>query len=737
MKLFGSSRSTHPASIDWSSLLSLLEDDDRRAAIEQRYPGERRESFLGALRRIADEGNRAKLAANQNNHQRVEDLSAVVRSAGRQLQTAEQLVNWPTVAVAGMLNSGKTSLVATFLSELGRRRTLRGNSNHEGTHRFILWLPSQWEKDSELYSLLMQRIGDAIGQPPEMLSNDVDEAHAQYNNRDGQANLLTVPLVGTDPMLDEVGIGLLDCPDIVSDEAFGLGSPEQRKEVLGKAATLCSAFLVVSSAESSRDATLGDLLRVASDLMPGIPRMLAVNKVRPRQTPDQVFETFEPLARTHGIDTIYAAYDFEIPASRPYIPATEDVIAKAIDPESDSLPVFFSLRAATDENPPVAIDNDRLMQALPKRLDRGVLFESFRYSLENNLQRSVWEQGFNAIDQDADRSVKHTAMAQRCLLGATLDFFAHREIGVEIAELRLHQSERIIRQLSESFAITAPWYARWGVRMNAKLRGMFGGASSLLRSLTPSAIAQRTADDLKGKFRSGDSGAILTPARLVQAIERHGGSSKLRHWPPISKRDNYDESTDQATDGPEGDREVKATEQWDEAAEAAILRFERDDFTSLDPRRLDEAVRQMWNEIPRGKKLLVGLTPLGALLATFGGVLAIPLDFGTTLIASASMSELFIAGGLTAFATAWAGKQNTRNVEQQAARQQVADFQAVLCDTFGIARVDSAPTIEVGGKKETLPKPKIIAREANGPSLTLYHIREDFKKDLQKLLPRN
>jgi hypothetical protein len=715
MKFFGSSRSAHQASIDWSALLSLMEDDDRRAAVEQAYPRQRRESFLGALRRIAVKTMPGELAGPPDP---ADDLCNIVRSAGRQLQTAEQLVNWPTVAVAGMLNSGKTSLVATFLSENGRRRTLRGNANDEGTHRFVLWLPSQWEQDRELYSLLIQRIGDAIGHPPEMLSDDPEEAHQQYNNRLGQADLLSVPLVGTDSMLDEVGIGLLDCPDIVSDEAFGLGSPQQRRQVLGKAATLCSAFLVVSSAESARDAALGDLLRVASDLMPGIPRMLAVNKIRPRQTPDQVFETFDPLARTHGIDTIYAAYDFEIPGSRPYIPAPDEVVAHAMNPESDSLPVFFSLHAGADENPPASIAEDRLLQALPKRLDRGVLFESFRYSLESNLRRSVWDQGYTAIDQDADRSAKQTAMAQRCLLGATLDFFAHREIGVEISELRLHQSERIIRQLSESFAITAPWYARWGVRLNAKLRGMFGGASSLLRNLTPSAIAQRTAEDLKGRFKSGDSGAILTPPRLVQAIERHGGAGKLTHWPAISEKSDD-------------------TGDWNEAAEAAILRFERDDFTSLDPRRLDEAVRQMWDEIPRGKKLLVGLTPLGALLATFGGVLAIPLDFGTTLIASASMTELFIAGGLTAFATAWAGKQNTRNVEQQAARQQVADFQAVLCDTFGVARAEKPATIEVAGKKEVLPKPKIIVRQASGPTLNLYDVREEFKQELQKLLPRS
>ena len=133
-------------------------------------------------------------------------------------------------------------------------------------------------------------------------------------------NLPCRSLGGDRPGLDEAGIGLLDCPDIVSDEAFGLGSPQARRELLGKAATLCSAFIVVTSAESSRDTTLGDLLRIAADLMPGIPRLLAVNKIRPRQTPDQVYETFQPLARNHGIETIYAAYDFDVPASRPFIP---------------------------------------------------------------------------------------------------------------------------------------------------------------------------------------------------------------------------------------------------------------------------------------------------------------------------------------------------------------------------------------------------------------------------------
>lgn len=696
--MFGSQR-TKDESIDWPSLRALLEDDDRRAATAIMFPNESRESFLNAARRLDA------------------DVSEQVVSSGRQLHTAAQLVDWPTVAVAGMLNAGKTSLVATFLSEAGQARTLRGANNDQGTHRFVLWLPSGWRENTELWELLMDRIADAVGSPPEMLAEDPGAAHDQYNNRGGDEVSLAIPLVGTDPNLDSAGIGLLDCPDIVSDEAFGLGSPEERRALLGRAATLCSAFLVVSSAESSRDGTLGDLLRIAADLMPGVPRMLAVNKIRARQTPDQVLDTFGPLARSHGIETIYAAYDFDVPSSRPFIPAPDEVVARALEPDSDPLPVFFSIAEDTDDNPPAAIPDDRLLKALPSRLDRGLLFEKFRVALQEGVRSSIWESAFPLISNDADAAIETTKKAQHCLLEAAMEFFAHREAG-EVKELRLHQSERIVRQLSESFAVTAPWYARWGVRLNAKVRQVFGGAGDFIRQLTPSAIAQRTAGEIKDKFRRGEYGGLMTPERLTQAIDRHGGNLSLKHWSEVSIEEDLS--------------------RWHEAAEAAILRFERDDFTSLDPRRLDEAVRQMWSEVPTHKKLAAGLTPLAALLATFGGVLMIPVDFGAThFIASASIPELFAAAGLTTLSTLWAGGQNTRNVGQQAARQQLADFHAVLCDVYGVHRCDEAPLIRVAGVTEKLVLSKIAKREPYGPSLPLYQVRDEFRQELQRLLPRN
>ena len=695
--MFGTRRAKEQESIDWPSLHALLEDDDRRAATEIRYPDTRRESFLSALRRLG-----------------LSDRSDQVLAAGRQLHTAAKLVDWPTVAVAGMLNSGKTSLVATFLSDHGRARTLRGANNDQGTHRFVLWLPEGWKENAELWGLLMTRITDAIGEAPEMLASDPAEAHAQYNNRSGNEDSLAVPLVATDPNLDSVGIGLLDCPDIVSDEAFGLGSPELRRELLGRAATLCSAFLVVSSAESSRDATLGDLMRIASDLMPGVPRMLAVNKIRSRQTPDQVHETFGPLARSHGIETMYAAYDFEVPSSRPFIPI--DKTNGPPDPE-DLLPVFFSVSENPDDNPPASIEDERFLSALPGRLDRGVLFEKFQVALQESLRATVWENAMRGLETQADESTEITRKAQTCLLRCALEFFAHREAG-EVTELRLHQSERIVRQLTESFARTAPWYARMGVRLNTRLRRFFGGASDFVKQLTPSSIARRTAQEVRDKFRRGDIGGLITPESLVQALDRSGCEIDLVHWNGVSLQEDR--------------------QRWLDTAEQAILRFERDDFTGLDPDQLDEATRQMWTEVPTHKKLAAGLTPLAALLAAFGGVLMLPIDFGsTTAFMSASIPELLAAAGLTTLSTMWAGDQSSRNVGHQAARQQLADFHAVLCDTFGVARPLDSPTIRLATTTETLADPKISQLPTDGLTLPLYHMRDEFRHELQSQLPRN
>ncbi len=537
----------------------------------------------------------------------------------------------------------------------------------------------------------------------------------------------------------------------------------RRKELLGRAATLCSAFLIVTDAASSRDTTLADLTRIASDLMPGVPRMLAVNKVRPRQSPDQIFETFSPLCKNNGVSTIYAAYDYDVPASRPFIPPLDESsqdarVAPALesvgsgkggDPArngAEPLPVFFEVSENPDDNPPAPIEEDRFLLSLPQKLDRGVLFSQLHRALRINLEKIVWDRGLESIRENAEASFAKTQQCQRVLLDASLEFFANRKMGGEVVELRMHQSERILRQLSESFAATAPWYARWGVRLNATIRNFVGGAGDLLRSLTPSALSQRAADDIKGRFRSGEYGGLINPDSLLAEIGRQGGTVVLSHYRDQSdNEEGRGRRTSDVDQLPEATAALNRTDETvrdDDALllapiERAVTRFEQDDFTTLDPRRLDDAIRQMWTEIPMHKKLAHGLTPLATILAAFGAALMVPIDFGHSFVLAASIPELLAAAGLGALAAMWAGNQGAREVGQQAARQQLADFLAVLCDEIGIARPDPPMKVRVAGNAVTLPPSRISRSETSGPSMPVYRVRDEFISEISKLLPRS
>jgi GTP1/Obg family GTP-binding protein len=121
----GKSNGVRSVDVDWRKLTGLLEATDQRAAVKQSFPDVGQESFMSALRRIDP------------------PTASEVMTAGNAWQGATELVSYPVIAIAGMLNSGKTSLVSTFLSPQGRTRTLRGVGNAQGTHRFVLWLPQR------------------------------------------------------------------------------------------------------------------------------------------------------------------------------------------------------------------------------------------------------------------------------------------------------------------------------------------------------------------------------------------------------------------------------------------------------------------------------------------------------------------------------------------------------------------------------------------------------------------
>src|SRR5690606_5247967 len=138
------------------------------------------------------------------------------------------------------------------------------------------------------------------------------------------------------------------------------------------------------------------------------------NKVRPReQTPEQVYNTFAPLAERFQIETIYAAYDFDIQSSKPYIPRQlHNSVGLKIGAQ-EGLPIFFSLSKKASENPPEEIPADRLLSSLPERLDRGRLFDRFRTALETNLRVAVWDRGRKTIQDNIATQDQQSQSARR------------------------------------------------------------------------------------------------------------------------------------------------------------------------------------------------------------------------------------------------------------------------------------------------------------------------------------
>lgn len=703
--MFGQKRRKKTTQIDWPRLQALLEDDDRRAAVERLFPDPHNESFLSSLRRVD-----SKMAGD-------------VMSLGRQVFHGARLAEFPTLAVAGMLNSGKTSLVAGLLSPQGRLRTLRGIANHQGTHRFVLWLPQKWRLEPTLWQLLLDDFGDAVGHPPELLAETPQQAHEQYNNRCGGADALGVPLVATDPALDELGIGLLDCPDIVSDEVLGVGSPERRRELLGKASTFCSAFLVVSTPSMARDRSLGDILQTISELMPGIPRLLAVNKIRPSQSPEDVLESFEPQASKYGVERIYGAYDYELPKSDPFIPKTakdgeQEIVIE--NSEDDPLPIFFSLSTQLDKNPPAEITSDRLLTHLTSELDRPESSDRFLMGRHAALRRAVWDIGLPAIDEDAKESFQLTERARRTMLDATISLFTKQSPGGNIVEVRLHQSERIVRQLANAFCDAAPWYARWGVKINTFIQVRTKAASDLIKQYAPTALAESYAESIKEKFKAKKVGHLVDPDDLDTSLRRFGAPLTLPHWF-------------------HGQNDPANPDAWRQAMNDVVRTFDENDRVHFDTEQLQAVAEEMWRQYPGHKKLALGLTPLAAMLAAFGSVLMIPFDFGTTLVfANASIVELLAAAGLTAFSAYWAGGKNAQSLSTQVAVEQMAMFYVLLCQHVRIDPGKPLPSIKIKQVKIQFPTPNlsVLASDKALPTLAVYRVNDAFRHELSGILPR-
>ncbi|MBU6174484.1 MAG: hypothetical protein KGQ60_11810, partial [Planctomycetes bacterium] len=317
----------------------------------------------------------------------------------------------PIIAVMGLLNAGKSSLVSTFLSDEGRRRVLVGSSNTQGTHRFVLWLPNSFRRDAKVWSYVENRLQALFGCIPERLSEDPVLAAEQYNDTrtrpvgislgesDGDRTsgfsnevqaAISIPLIAFDEELDHYGIALMDCPDVQTGflghrglEEFGdkvVDRAERvalhRVEVLARVSPICSAFLVVLPANAMHDQKVTELMHLLRNRMPHTPQFIAVNRVPRRYTTEEIRSELDKLYGLESLHRLYMAYSFEGPNQRERLPKPPDHWSV---PTQNDLPLFFRIDQTPVPQPPYEVKDLRWMLDLGRELDaKGLLTDAIR-----------------------------------------------------------------------------------------------------------------------------------------------------------------------------------------------------------------------------------------------------------------------------------------------------------------------------------------------------------------------
>ncbi|MCB1093125.1 MAG: hypothetical protein KDL87_16420, partial [Verrucomicrobiae bacterium] len=106
----------------------------------------------------------------------------------------------PIVAICGTVNSGKSTITSSFLSERGKIRVPVGQREAQGTNRFVFWLPDAWKENVQA-DQMEELIERASGTKPELLSNDPEQAALQHNARADLQRDLFIPSPALDPEL--------------------------------------------------------------------------------------------------------------------------------------------------------------------------------------------------------------------------------------------------------------------------------------------------------------------------------------------------------------------------------------------------------------------------------------------------------------------------------------------------------------------------------------------------------
>ncbi len=651
------------------------------------------------------------------------------------IEQASAMVNSPVcpiLAVVGMLNAGKSSLVATFLSggKGPNDRVLIGSANTEGTHRFVLWLPESWRTNPIIWQYITQRLSHIFHCTPETLDRNPTEASRQYNDLtvreviDPLGNrvkrqAIEIPLVATDPQLDRLGVALMDCPDVQTGlmsgwekgtrlDELAMAAARVRFDVLERASALCGAFVLVLPANAMHDQTVSRLLKMLEVRMPHVQRMLAVNRVPRKYDALEISEEMKRLYGAYQPSRIYMAYHFSGPERRERLAAVPtELQERFVSSSGTELPAFFRIDQSPIPQPPNKVQEDAWMLHLGEQLEGNVLLADAIESSLTTLKQTML-QGLQRGRDWIDESNARLDATHRLLTEACLDFSIDPSSSPQQPKIRLQASRQIVEQIAGSLERTAPWWARpgrWVQRLAQASKESVGYATSWVKM--PTWMIERgnsVGQWVRTRFQRGEGGKIVTSDALVEALRKRDHDGLL---------------------GLDGDSIRK--ERVKTICQHAIDRFQAESATQLDSEQVDQLTKRLWGEMPMSKRILSGVAPAGILFAPLLAVIMIPLDFGgSSVLVFASLKELLFAGAAGFGLVLASSDAMPQMAENESAWQQLFDLIAVLTDELGLERRSNTDAIRVplAGSERKVGSSTIAVKTQSGldiPGLPKQH----------------
>lgn len=619
-----------------------------------------------------------------------------VESLLGQLRASEQMRSFPIIAITGLLNAGKSSLLASFLSPQGRRRVLIGQGSDQGTHRFVLWVPASWQQDGSSWRMLTDRMQQLFGGKIEQLAEDSAVAFQQYNGHvvpslliDGgdpvsqaDADPLTIPLIAWDSMLDQWGVAIMDCPDIqtgllpeemtAQKASEHQGTPREgltadasrlaatyRSKIMERAMRVSSTFLVVAGANNLHDQSLAQLLQGMQQEMAGIERWLLINRVPRRYRIEEIAVEITPSIDRFGLQRVYMAYHFDGPHQRERLPKEP----LGLDVGDVALPVFVELYPRRSPQPPDVIPETQYLNDLGRQLDRSQLWHDQQGSLMEQLRERLVDARKEFTQQQAK---KHQLVhrLQRSLAIASYEFSLDPKKTT--GEVRLHASQEIIQQVSRSLERTAPWWAkpsRLVLRIAESTKQQW---TQLSKRLNPMKMledqSRQVFQGVQEKLHRGELGQVISAAALAEPLRRDLGHLQLV---------------------PSGPSAVEL----DRRCQQMIDRFQVQSKARLDDQELDRLTEEVWKAMSWKQRLWNGVVPASLLFAPLLAVIALPFDMGgSSVLVLASIKELLVAGVAGVGIAMFNRDQLPQLAESHVAWQQWSDLFLVGCDELGLPR---------------------------------------------------